>query len=188
MNVTIQPMTAEQLFWMPDDGYRYELVKGELRKMTPAGSKHGSIGIHLALALAQYVEANHLGEVFGPDTGFVLAESPDTVRAPDVAFVRKERIPAGELTEKFWPGAPDLAVEVISPSDTLYELDEKIEEYLTKGVRVVWVVNPRNRTVTVYSSQTGPRILKENDVLDGGEILPGFYYNISKLFSRRGTT
>ena len=139
----------------------------------------------LILAIAQHVRTNNLGEVFGPDTGFKLAESPDTVRAPDIAFVSKLRIPPGGIPEKFWPGAPDLAVEVVSPSDTLYELDEKIDEYLSTGVRAVWVVNPKNRTVTVYSSQTSPRILKENDALDGGEVLPGFHYKVSKLFSRR---
>lgn len=185
MSVNIQPMTAEDLFMMRDDGYRYELVKGELKKMTPAGSKHGNITIKLGAALAHYVEANDLGEVFGPDTGFKLAEAPDTVRAPDVTFVRKERIPAGELTEKFWPGAPDLAVEVISPSDTLYELDQKIEDYLAAGVKAVWIVNPRKRTVTVYRPKAAPQTLTEKEVLDGQDIVPGFQYSLAKLFARR---
>ena len=182
MRTEIQPTTAEELFRMPDDGLRHELVKGELRTRTPAGSKHSSIVIKLASLLLQHVEAHSLGEVFGPDTGFKIAESPDTVRAPDVAFVKEQRIPAGELTEKFWPGAPDLAIEVISPTDTLYELDEKIEEYITSGVTLVWVVDPKKRTVTVYQTGANPEVLGEGDQLDGRPVLPDFQYPVAKLF------
>jgi len=182
MRTEIQPRTAEELFRMPSDDYRYELVKGELRKMTPAGSRHGSIITRFLSALVQHVDAHALGEVFGPNTGFKIAESPDTVRAPDIAFVRKERIPAGELTEKFWPGAPDLAVEVISPTDTLYELDEKVEEYQTTGVTLVWVINPKKRTVTVYRPGANPEVLTEHDQLDGRPVLPAFEYPVAKLF------
>jgi Uma2 family endonuclease len=182
MRTDIQPRTAEELFRMPNDGFRYELVKGELRKMTPAGVRHGSIISRLSAALVQHVDAQALGEVFGPDTGFKLADSPDTVRAPDIAFLRKERIPAGELTEKFWPGAPDLAVEVISLGDTLYELDEKVEEYMTSGVILVWVVNPKKRTVTVYRPGASPEVLGESDQLDGRPVLPAFQYPVAKLF------
>jgi Uma2 family endonuclease len=182
MQTEIQPRTAEELFRMPDDGFKHELVKGELRTMTPAGGKHGSLVIKLASLLLQHVETHTLGEVFGPDTGFKIADSPDTVRAPDVAFVRQERIPDGELTEKFWPGAPDLAVEVVSPTDTLYELDEKIEEYLASGVTLVWVVNPKKRTVTVYRPGTSPEVLGESDQLDGQPVLPAFQYPVAKLF------
>jgi Uma2 family endonuclease len=182
MRTEVQARTAEELFRMPSDNYRYELVKGELRKMTPAGARHGSIITRLLSALVQHVDALDLGEVFGPDTGFKIAESPDTVRAPDIAFVNKGRIPAGELTEKFWPGAPDLAVEVISPTDTLYELDEKIEEYITSGVTLVWVVNPKKHTVTVYQPGTGPKVLGESDQLDGSPLLLDFQYPVAKLF------
>jgi Uma2 family endonuclease len=182
MDTVTQPITADELFRKPSDHYRYELVKGELRKMIPAGTRHGSIITRLLSALVQHVEALALGEVFGPDTGFKIAESPDTVRAPDIAFVSKGRIPAGELTEKFWPGAPDLAVEVISPTDTLYELDEKIEEYITSGVTLVWVVNPKKHTVTAYRPGAGPEVLAESDQLDGSPVLPAFQYPIAKLF------
>ena len=185
MRTEVQPRTAEELFRMPSDDYRYELVKGELRKITPAGSRHGSIISRLLAALVQHVEAHALGEVFGADTGFKIADSPDTVRAPDIAFVRQERISAGELTEKFWPGAPDLAVEVISPSDTLYELDEKIEEYMASGVTLVWVVNPKKRTVTAYRPGASPEVLSENDQLDGRPLLPAFQYPVVKLFEVR---
>ena len=116
MSTTHTLVTADELFMMPDDGFRYELVKGELRRMPPAGSEHGAIGINIALVVAQFVKAHDLGVVFGADTGFKIASNPDTVRAPDLAFVRRERIPAGGVPREFWPGAPDLAVEVISPA------------------------------------------------------------------------
>jgi Uma2 family endonuclease len=185
MQTEIQPRTAEELLRMPSDDYRYELVKGELRKMTPAGTRHGSIISRLLAALVQHVDAQALGEVFGPDSGFKIADSPDTVRAPDVAFVREERIPHGELTEKFWPGGPDLAVEVISPADTLYELDEKVEEYMTSGVALVWVVNPKKRTITVYRPGASPEVLGESDQLDGRPVLPAFQYPVAKVFEAK---
>lgn len=178
----VEARPAEELVRMPDDDFRHELVKGELRTTTPAGSKHGSLVIRLASLLLQHVEAHELGEVLGPDTGFKIAESPDTVRAPDIAFVRQERIPAGELTEKFWQGAPDLAIEVISPTDTLYEMDEKIEEYLASGVTLVWVVNPKKRTATAYGPGASREVLGERDQLDGRPILLLFQYPVAKLF------
>jgi Uma2 family endonuclease len=129
--------------------------------MSPAGFKHGTIVARLTGALVQHVEAHDLGEVTGAETGFKLASNPDTVRVSDVGFVRRERIPAGELTEKFWPGAPDLAVEVVSPNDTLYEVDDKVEDYLAAGVRLVWIVNPKKRTVTVHQPNSEPQTLGE---------------------------
>jgi Uma2 family endonuclease len=177
---------------MPDDGMGYELVKGELRRkgdphaMSPAGFKHGAIVARLTGALVHHIEAHALGEVTGAETGFKLASNPDTVRAPDVGFVRRERIPAGELTEKFWPGAPDLAVEVISPNDTLYEVDEKVEDYLASGVLVVWIVNPKKRTVTVYRPNTEPQTLTEDETLEGLDVVPGFQYSIARLFVSKG--
>jgi len=117
---------------MPDDGFRYELIQGELKQMWPAGFNHGAKGMNLAVALGQHVKANNLGIVLLAETGYKIAENPDTVRAPDISFVRRERIPAREVTGYF-PGAPDLAVEVISPSDTVYEVSEKVAEWLAAG-------------------------------------------------------
>jgi Uma2 family endonuclease len=138
MSVATKTVTADELFMMPRDGFRYELSKGELIKMSPTGGKHGILTARLAAALVQHVEAHNLGETFGAETGFILSRNPDTVRAPEVAFVSREHIPPGDFPEKFWPGAPDLAAEVISPSDTLYEVEEKIEEYLEAGVKLIW--------------------------------------------------
>lgn len=174
---------------MPNDGAGYELVRGELRRkgdsqaISPAGFKHGAIVARLTGALVPHIEASELGEVTGAETDFKLASDPDTVRAPDVGFVRRERIPAVELSEKFWPGAPDLAVEVISPNDTLYEVDEKVEDYLAAGVRLIWIVNPKKHTVTVYHQNSEPQTLCESDVLDGSDVVKGFQYKVVRLFA-----
>lgn len=182
MSASNKFMTAEELFHLPDDGYRYELVKGELRKMPPAGFEHGSLAIKIGWRLGQYVEMNNLGLVLAAETGFKIASDPDTVRAPDAGFVRKDRIPA-ELPKGYFPGAPDLAVEVISPSDTFQEVEEKVFDWLESGTSLVWVINPSRRRVTVYSSPSNITILTENDELDGEDIVPGFRCRISDLFA-----
>jgi Uma2 family endonuclease len=180
MVTTSQLITADDLWRMPDDGYRYELVRGELRQMSPAGHQHGRIAINITIPLGQYVRANHLGAVYAAETGFRLA--PDHVRAPDVAFIRQERLEENGDREGFWPGAPDLAVEVISPSDTYTEVEEKIFDWLEAGTRMVIVVNPRQRLVTVYRALDDIVILTENDQLDGGEVVPGWTMPVHEVF------
>ena len=133
----IRAVTAEELFRMPDDGYRYELVAGRLRKMAPPGSLHGVVGMRLATAVSTYVERHRLGLTFLAETGFKLASNPDTVRAPDVAFVTRERIPDSGVPIAYWPGAPDLAVEVMSPDDRRSEIEEKFDEYLRSTADMV---------------------------------------------------
>src|SRR6185503_12857780 len=119
-------VTADQLLEMPDDGLRRELVRGEVRVMTPAGSQHGRIAAQILVRLSVYVAERGLGTVYAAETGFKLASDPDTVRGPDVAFVTRERAEAVGDTEKYWPGAPDLVVEVLSPDDRYHEVDEKV--------------------------------------------------------------
>jgi Uma2 family endonuclease len=182
MSTTLQRLTADELFAMPEDGFRYELVKGELKKMSPAGSEHGAIIVNITLFLAQHVKARGLGVCFGAETGFKIVSDPDTVRAPDVAFVSRERIPESGITKKFWPGAPDLAVEVLSPGDTYEEVDEKVEDWLDAGARAVWIVSPKRRSVTVYRSMTDVKRLSESDELDGGDVVPGFRCKVSEIF------
>jgi Uma2 family endonuclease len=182
MSATTQPITAEELLLMPRGKFRYELVKGELRKMSPAGSEHGAVIINLTLPLAQHVKANNLGVVFGAETGFKIARNPDTVRAPDIAFVRLERIPESGIPKEFWPGAPDLAVEVVSPGDTVVEVDEKVEEWLNAGSSAVWVVNPKQRAVTVYHSLKSAEKFMDHDELDGQDVLPGFRCRVADIF------
>jgi Uma2 family endonuclease len=179
---TTTPVTADQLLRMPDDGYRYELVAGELRKMTPAGWRHGAIGGQLQGWLARHIQEQGLGRVFLADTGFLLARDPDTVRAPDIAFIRKDRLPATEPEEAFWPGAPDLVVEVVSPGDTLGEVDDKVKMWLDCGAIMVWVVNPKWQNVTVYRSATEIKTLTKDDELDGGDVVPGFRCPVGDIF------
>jgi Uma2 family endonuclease len=182
MTTTLQRSTANELFEMPDDGFRYELVKGELRKMSPSGSEHGAIIINISVLLGQYVRSKKLGVCFGAETGFKIASHPDTVLAPDVAFIRRERIPESGIPKRFWPGAPDLAVEVLSPGDTRREVEEKVEDWLEAGARAVWVINPKRRSVTVYRSLTDATRLSEGDELDGGEVVPGFRCKVAEIF------
>ncbi len=182
MMTTATYVTADQLLQMPDDGYRYELVAGELRKMAPAGWRHGDIGGRLHSLLGHYIVQHKLGKVFFAETGFLLARDPDTVRAPDIAFIHKDHLPAQRPEEAFWPGAPDLAVEVLSPGDTLAEVDDKVRAWLDAGTMMVWVVNPKGQNVTVYRSATDIKVLTENDQLDGQDVLPGFRCRVGDIF------
>lgn len=126
MDVVRQQGTADELLHMPDDGFRYELVRGELRRMTPADSQHGRIAVRITWRLARHVEENRLGNMYATETGFRIGTDPDTVRAPDVAFVSRERVEAVGEVEGFWPEAPQLAVEVISPGDSYADVEEKV--------------------------------------------------------------
>jgi Uma2 family endonuclease len=182
MSTTTQTMTADELFQMPDDGFRYELVKGELRKMSPAGTEHGAIIFNLSILIGQYLKANNLGQGFGAETGFKIASDPDTVRAADIAFVRSERIPGTGIPKNFWQIAPDLAVEVLSPGDTFDEVYGKVEDWLAAGTRAVWIVSPKRRNVTVYHSLADVKTYSENDELKGGDVVPGFRCKVAEIF------
>lgn len=181
--IETKSVTADELLKMPDDGLRYELIEGELRPMPPAGHDHGRIGMDLGAPLHRFVTINRLGKVYAAETGFLLRVNPDTVRAPDLAFVRQERVEQVGRTKGYFPGAPDLAVEVVSPNDTVSEVEEKVQEWLEYGTRLVWVVSPKLRTVTVYRSLTDARILTEKDILDGGDVIPGFQIAVAELFA-----
>lgn len=183
MTVSAPLMTAGELARLPEDGYRYELVKGELRKMPPAGEEHGGVAMRIGWRLAKHVEENGLGKVYAAETGFLLATNPDTVRAPDAAFVRQERLEESGSVAGFRVGAPDLAVEVVSPGDTHSEVEEKAMEWLRAGSRLVLTLNPRNRTVTAYRSFHEIVLLTEEETLDLGEVVPGWAYPVRDLFS-----
>ena len=145
-------VTADELLAMPDDGYRYELVKGELIQMSPTGDEHGKVTVRITAPLYFYVEEHNLGVVYAAETGFKLESDPDTVRAPGVAFLSRARRELAGRVEGYWSGAPDLAVEVLSPSDRRRRAEEKVANWLAAGTQLVWVINPRLRTVTVYES------------------------------------
>lgn len=182
MAIQQQLMTAEDLERLPDDGLRHELVRGELRTMPPSGFEHGDLASLIDRSLGGFVEARQLGRVVVGEPGFKLTTNPDTVRAPDVAFVRAERLAQAGHVRGYWPGAPDLAVEVISPHDLYTEVDEKVAEWLEYGTQLVLVVNPRRHTVAVHRPGQPVRVLTEADVLDGEEVVPGWSIPVRELF------
>jgi Uma2 family endonuclease len=176
-------MTADQLLALPKGmGKRYELVLGELREMSPSGWLHGQVVDNVHGVLGAYIRLHKLGRGFGAETGFLLHRNPDTVRAPDFAFIAKEHLPAKMPTEAFWPGLPDLAVEVVSANDTKAEVEEKTKAWLAAGCAAVWVVNPKSKTVTVYHSHTDVEVKVAGDTLEGGSLVPGFSCQVEELF------
>lgn len=182
MVTTVQLLTADDLLAMPDDGIRYELIDGELRKAAPAGSQHGRITHKIEIDLGRHVEANDLGVVFAAETGFRLRTDPDTVRAPDVAFVAKRRYAQVGDMPGYWPGAPDLAIEVLSPGDNYAEVEEKVFDWLDAGCRLVIVLNPRQRTATAYRSRASIRVHTDSETLDAGDAVPGWSFAVARAF------
>ena len=183
MSIATRLITAEELWRMPPGNERRELVKGELRTMAPAGFDHGAIITNLAFLLTRHVREKKLGLVLGAETGFKLASNPDTVRGADISYVAASRIPSSGRPIAFWPGAPDLAVEVLSPGDTIDQAEEKVDDYLNGGCRMVWVVNPRRRTVTTYRPGAAPAIVGEGQELDGQDVVPGFRCAVAEIFA-----
>jgi Uma2 family endonuclease len=173
--------TADEFARIPDDDHRYELVDGRVVRMSPPGSVHGAITTKIALLLGRHADVHKLGAVI-VGSGFRLATDPDTVRGPDLGFVRRDRIPATGLPEGFWPGPPDLAVEIRSPGDRGSEVLAKVDDYLTRGVVLVWVVDPRRRVVTVYRRLSSPVTLVGGETLDADATLPGFRCPIDAFF------
>lgn len=183
MSVALRTMTADELLRMSEDGYRYELIEGELRQMSPPGFQHGVIGEDLASRLSDFVKRHNLGRIAAAETGFLIARNPDTVRAPDIAFVSQEQLARCGIPTGYFPESPALAVEVVSPDDTAEEVDNKIRCWLAAGTRLAWVVYPRGRSVTVYRSLDDIHVLTENDQLTGDPVVPGFTCAIAELFS-----
>ena len=173
-------VTAEELWNMPDDGYRYELVRGELRKSMPAGNRHGAYAGIIHSFMGYHVFTNDLGIVYSAETGFLLG--PDHVRAPDVAFVSRERVETIGVRDGYFLGAPDLAIEVVSPSNRRWEIEEKIADYLEAGTQAVIVVYPRRRTVAIHRPDRDVEILNDGDALEVPEVIPGWSMPVSQIF------
>jgi len=175
-----EPITIEELMRLPDDGYKYERVKGVL-KVSPAGHEQEDIGIWLATLLSNFVRPRKLGRVYGSNAGYRFPNGD--LRAPDVSFVRQERLPGGRSPKGFADYPPDLAVEILAPDQKLQDVAEKVGEFLDWGTPMMWVIDPDARTVTVYRSLTEVRTLGSEDVLTGEEVIPGFAVRVAELFA-----
>lgn len=175
-------MTADELLRLPDDGWRYELVEGRLVRMPPTGGQHGSVLMVLLRAVARFVEERRLGAVFPGETGFwISAEGePDTVLAPDLAFIEAGRVP-DPVPAGYFRLTPDLAVEIVSPSQGRAEMGAKARRWLEAGTQLVWVVLPEQRTVEVWRGEGLAAILSSEDELSGEDVLPGFRFPVSRL-------
>lgn len=178
MTTATKPLTADELLELPRGSERHELVNGELITMSPAGANHGDVAAVIGSHLHVYVREHRLGKTYAAETGFLLSRNPDTVLAPDASFVRSERV---ARLSKYFPGPPDLAVEVLSPNDTASEVEAKVRHWLQAGCRIVIVVDPEKKTVTV-NTQQGTTRLSDGDTLDGGDVVPGWQLPLRELF------
>jgi Uma2 family endonuclease len=173
-------ITADELLALGDIG-RCELIYGELVMMSPAGLEHGVVALRFGSYLLVHVEAHDLGICPAAETGYLIETNPDLVRAPDASFIRKARL-AAPLTRKFFPGVPDLVVEVVSPDDTKREVAEKVNLWLAHGTEVVWVADPKPTTVTVHRTGQPPQVLTASDEIRDEPLLPGFVLPLSRVF------
>ena len=169
-----------ETFWTQYADKPYELIEGEVIEVTPSGHLPGLIASRVIAQLRYFVDEHDLGEVYSSETGFQL--SPNTMRAADAAFVKKDNLPRITEPEKYVPFAPDLAVEVVSPGDSASEIQNKVELYLAAGTSLVWVIFPDLKKVVVYQNTHKSETLSLADTLDGGAVLPGLNIPVSKLF------
>ncbi len=173
--------TAADLLRLPDDGHRYGLLDGELLRISPTSIRHGRFAIRFGGRLERFVAENGIDGIVGTEIGFLVARDPDTVLAPDIAFIRTDRLPPDADLDSFAPVAPDLAIEIVSPSDRGSEVLEKALLYLNAGTHLVWVLLPRRETVMVYGPDRVGHILTGDDILDGGDVLPGFRIRVADI-------
>lgn len=178
------PITLEEFRRMPEeDAYRVELSRGRLVREPRPGAEHGWLAGRLVRLLGSHAEERQLGFAV-TETGFLLAENPPTIRGPDAAFIAKERLSGKEIPAGFWTVPPSLAVEVVSPSNTVGEIQEKVLDYLEAGTELVWVVDPRTRVVTVWRPPAKARVVRQGEVVDGEDVLPDFRLEVAALFRR----
>jgi Uma2 family endonuclease len=179
----VQRLTAEDFFDLNVPDEKTELVDGELLRMSPAGGEHGVIALRIGAWLLMFVEARQLGVVCAAETGFLVRRDPDTVRAPDAAFISREKMGEGRPPKKFWPFAPDLAVEVVSPSEGAEQVQERVRDWFAAGARAVWMLYPGTASVHAYRSPSEVRILQRGENLTGDDdLLPGFSCSVADLF------
>jgi Uma2 family endonuclease len=174
-------LTEDDLAALPDDGFRHELQAGLLVAEPRPFLLHAQVQARVIQVLDAFVRPRALGQVLG-DGGFLLARDPDTVRGPDVAFVTAERWRGIQDKSRFFPGAPDLAVEILSPSNRAGEMHAKVADYLAAGARLVWTVDPKRRSIVVHRTLLAPTRLGAGDVLEGGDVVPGFAIAVETVF------
>jgi Uma2 family endonuclease len=182
MAVGATETTAEELLRMPKGRWRYELVRGELRVMEPAGIEHGRVSMIAGGVLFAHVRRTGSGVVLAAETGYVLESGPDTVRAPDASFISQERYDRFGPTAKYWPGAPDFAIEVLSPEDRPGKVREKLREWLAAGTIAVVVLDPVRRTATVHRSASKASVYDIEGTLDLSDAVPDFRPTVAELF------
>lgn len=177
-------VTAEEFLQLPDpaDGSRQELVRGVVVTMPPRGVLHGVCCLKVGRVLGNFIDDHDLGVIASNDAGFVSDRDPDTVRGPDLSFWSKDRI--AEIPSGYAKLAPDFAIEVVSPGDVFSKVQEKVRHYLDRGVRLVWLVNPEDRSVTVCKSKKEMLILFDDDHIEGNDVLPGFRVRVADLFPK----
>ncbi|HJZ48877.1 MAG TPA: Uma2 family endonuclease [Roseiflexaceae bacterium] len=180
-SVLHQTITAQDFWQLPDTGVHRELVRGEVIETMPPGGQHGAIAVVLAMLLRLWAKRT-VGGYVGVEAGYTLAHDPDTVRGPDVSYVRAERIPSSGVPEGFWELAPDLAVEVVSPSETADEIREKVRDFLYAGTPLVWTIYPRTREVIVHTPDGVARTYGFDDTLSFSDVLPEFTCSVRELF------
>jgi Uma2 family endonuclease len=182
MSTQTRLITADEFLEWPDEpGFRQELIRGEVVTMSLPGGRHGKVSGKILRLLGNHVEAAGLGDTY-TETGFIVERDPDTVKGPDVSFVRRERLAAIANPEKYIPFAPDLAVEVRSPNDRDDEVQEKVQLWVRAGCLMVWTVDPESRTVTIHRPGTEPVTLGENDTIRGDDVVPGFECRVGDFF------
>lgn len=183
MSTAAQHMTIAEFAAHAARHGRCELIRGELHEMSPTGGRHGQITSKLHVLIGRFVYDRRLGNVYAAETGFRLGDAGrPTVRAPDIAYICASRAAAAD-TESFITIAPDLAVETLSPDDRANDVEAKVQWWLDHGTRLVWVVDPANRTLTAHEPTGRSRRLREHETLDAGDVLPGFTLELTKLFA-----
>jgi Uma2 family endonuclease len=182
MSTIVPVISANELFRLKDDGCRTELIKGELIRRPYRDSEHGRIVANIGSLVAQHAAVNNLGISYAAGTGFQIASDPDTVLAPDVAFISRERFEDSGTVERYWRGAPDIVLEYVSAKETRSQVEEKATKWLQAGTSMVLVLDPRKRTTTVCRSLTGTISLNEDAILDLDDVVPGFKVAVKDIF------
>jgi Uma2 family endonuclease len=184
MSIQTRLLTADEFLEWPDEpGCRQELIRGEVVTMSLAGGEHGEVALEIGRLISNHVKPLRLGKTYAAETGFIVERDPDSVRGADVAFVSNERLALITNRKKHIPFGPNLAVEVRSPNDRDDEVEEKVRMWLAAGSLLVWIVDPESRTVVIHRPNAEPVMLREDQEIDGGDVIPGFRCRVADFFA-----